>query len=202
MRRAMAGSIPQSFFVEAKADVNQTEANGVTPLLIAIANAHFDVARFLLDHGAAVNTADWWGRTPALGRGRGSQLDNQSGNDHGVDRAAALELFKTLLERGADVNARTKEYPPIRRWLNFVNDISWVDFTGQTPFLRAALAGDITVMRLLLDKGADPNIPTFANTTALMAAAGVNWAVSADLHRIEGALDGSASSCVWRRARM
>ena len=30
-------------------------------------------------------------------------------------------------------------------------------------------------MRLLLDKGADPNIATFAGTTPLMAAAGVNW---------------------------
>jgi len=159
-----------------KADVNQPEANGVTPLMIAIVNAHFDVARYLLDHGATVNTADWWGRTPLWATVETRNLDNQSGNDPGVDRAAALELFKTLLERGADVNARTKEYVPIRRWLNFVNDISWVDFTGQTPFLRAALAGDITVMRLLLDKGADPNIPTFSNSTALMAAAGINWA--------------------------
>ncbi len=162
--------------VEAKADVSQTEANGVTPLLIAIANAHFDVARFLLDHGAAVNTADWWGRTPLWATVEVRNLDNQTANDSGVDRAAALDLFKTLLERGADVNARTKEYIPIRRWLNFVNDISWVDFTGQTPFLRAALAGDITVMRLLLAKGADPNIPTFSNSTALMAAAGINFA--------------------------
>ncbi len=30
-------------------------------------------------------------------------------------------------------------------------------------------------MRLLLEKGADPNIATVAGTTALMAAAGVNW---------------------------
>lgn len=161
---------------EAKADVNQTEANGVTPLLLAIANAQFDVARFLVDHGAAVNTADWWGRTPLWATVEARNLDNQSGNDPGVDRPAALELFKTLLERGADVNARTKEYVPIRRWLNFVNDISWVDFTGQTPFIRAALAGDITVMRLLLDKGADPNIATFSNSTALMAASGINFA--------------------------
>ena len=52
-----------------------------------------------------------------------------------------------------------------------------MDFTGQTPFLTAALAGDVTVMRLLLEHGADPNIPTFGGTTALMAAAGVNWVV-------------------------
>ena len=32
-------------------------------------------------------------------------------------------------------------------------------------------------MRLLLSKGADPKITTFNGTTALMAAAGVNWVV-------------------------
>ena len=50
-----------------------------------------------------------------------------------------------------------------------------MDFSGQTPFLTAALAGDLDVMRLLLKHGADPKIPTFEGTTALMAAAGVNW---------------------------
>jgi ankyrin repeat protein len=56
--------------------------------------------------------------------------------------------------------------------------LAWVDFTGQTPFLTAALSGDVSVMRLLLKHGADPKIPTFGGTTALMAAAGVNWVVS------------------------
>lgn len=66
--------------------------------------------------------------------------------------------------------------PPIRRaFLRVTGSLAWVDFTGQTPFLTAALAGDVTVMRLLLKHGADPHIPTFEGTTALMAAAGVNW---------------------------
>jgi ankyrin repeat protein len=34
------------------------------------------------------------------------------------------------------------------------------------------------VMRLLLEHDADPNIATFAGTTPLMAAAGVNWVVN------------------------
>ena len=56
--------------------------------------------------------------------------------------------------------------------------MSWVDFTGQTPFLRAALSGDTTTMKLLVSRGADPNLPTLAGTTPLMAAAGVNWVVA------------------------
>jgi ankyrin repeat protein len=61
--------------------------------------------------------------------------------------------------------------------LRVTGSLSWVDFTGQTPFLTASLAGDVTVMRLLLDYGADPYVPTFGGTTPLMAAAGINWVV-------------------------
>jgi ankyrin repeat protein len=49
--------------------------------------------------------------------------------------------------------------------------------TGQTAFTRAAQSADVTVMRLLLAKGADPRITTFNGTNALMAAAGVNWVI-------------------------
>src|SRR4030095_1839942 len=89
-----------------------------------------------------------------------------------------LDFIRVLLKSGANVNAQTREVPPSRRWLYSLGDVSWVDFTGQTPFLRAALAGDTAAMRLLLEHGADPNLPTTAGTTPLMAAAGVNWAVA------------------------
>src|SRR3982751_4987645 len=56
-----------------------------------------------------------------------------------------------------------------------LGSLAWVDFTGQTAFLHAALAGDVEGMKLLLQYKADPNIPTFNGTTALAAAAGVNW---------------------------
>ena len=71
-----------------------------------------------------------------------------------------------------------KEVPPIRRsFLRVTGSLSWVDFTGQTPFLTASLAADLTTMRLLLKYGADPKLGTYDGTTPLMAAAGVNWVV-------------------------
>jgi ankyrin repeat protein len=42
--------------------------------------------------------------------------------------------------------------------------------------LRAALGGDLTVVRLLLAHGADPLIKTVDNTSPLMVASGVGWA--------------------------
>jgi ankyrin repeat protein len=175
--------------VEAGAELELADADGVTPLLSAILNAsiavareaageheHLPVARYLVEHGANVNAADWYGETPLWSAVDIRNLDvNGPQRDNGIDRAAALDLIALLLERGAEPNARTSEYPPERRFLTPLGSLSWVDFTGQTPFLRAALAGDVTVMRLLLEHGADPAIATRAGTTPLMAAAGVNW---------------------------
>jgi ankyrin len=163
--------------VAAKADVNVPDANAITPLIMAIVNNRLDVAGFLLENGADIHAADWYGRTPlwAAIETRNMDVDNASFTNS-IDRAPYLTLIRTLLERGADPNIRMKEVPPIRRaFLRVTGSLSWVDFTGQTPFLTAALAADLDVMRLLLEHGADPKIPTFEGTTALMAAAGVNW---------------------------
>ncbi len=46
---------------------------------------------------------------------------------------------------------------------------------GTTPLMRAARAGDATVMRLLLEKGAEARLMTKEGNTALMFAAGVGY---------------------------
>jgi ankyrin repeat protein len=165
--------------IAAGAELERADANGITPLLMAITNDHVDMARYLIDRGANIKVVDWYGRTPLWAAVELRNMDVDSATfENGVDRTPALELIKVLLDKDVDVNARTKEVPPIRRqMLRVTGDLSWVDFTGQTPFLRAALSADLEVMRLLLAHGADPKIPAFAGTTALMAAAGVDWVV-------------------------
>jgi ankyrin repeat protein len=169
--------------VDAGADLELADANGIRPLLMSLLNGKLDVATYLLSKGANVNADDFWGRTPLWAAVEYRNLDmnnndQDSPTDNGVDRAPFLPIIKALIDTGANVNARTRELPPARRWLYSLNDVSWVDFTGQTPFLRAALSADTTTMRLLVEHGADPNLPTLAGTTPLMAAAGVNWVVA------------------------
>lgn len=169
-----------ALLVAAGADVNAREANAITPLLMAISNDNMAAAHFLLAHGGDVNAQDWYGRSPLWEavNVRNLYVHNATFRN-GIDRAPVLDLIKALIAAGANVNARTRETPPFRHHLlEITGSLEWVDFTGQTPFLTAALAGDLTVMKLLLEHGADPHINTFQGTSALMAAAGVNWVVA------------------------
>src|SRR5690606_23441188 len=172
-----------SALLAAGADMEATEANGISPLLMALLNNQLETAYLLIDHGADVNVHDYWGRTPLFAAVDYRNLDlNSSVEDspvtNHIEREPIFTMIRRLLEAGADVNARTLEWPPEKKWLYALNDVSWVDMTGMTPFVRAAESGDIDVMRPLLEYGADPFITTFAGTSALMAAAGVDWAVA------------------------
>ena len=80
-------------------------------------------------------------------------------------------MTKALLNHAADPNARLTAKPPFRGGLNR----NWLSEPGATPFYRAAVSGDITVMRLLLAYGADPYIAATDNTTPLMVVAGVGF---------------------------
>ena len=160
----------------AGANLNQTEANGESPLLVAINNGQVELAQVLLEKGADPNAADGFGRTPLWSAVDYRNLDAAEGSGtNGVNREPVLPLIRALLDRGANPNVQTKVEPPSRRWMMPFGARQWVNPAGQTPFVRAAQAGDVAVMRLLLEHHADPNIPTLAGVTALMSAAGIGW---------------------------
>ena len=163
----------------AGADHELAQADEVRPLVMALTNNQLDVARALIEAGADVNAADWYGRTPLWSAIdiRNREVDDGR-KDNGIDRAAALQIIDTLLRRGADPDSRILQVTPVRFNVLSLGAFTWVDFTGETPFIRAATAGDVTVMKRLLAAGADPKLSTRQGTSALMAAAGINWVVS------------------------
>ena len=157
----------------AGSDVNQTMADGTSPLVVAIINGHYDLAKWLLEKGADPNIVDARGRNALFAavdmrNYRWSELPKPDGD--GID---PLDLVKILLARGANPNARLVANIPYRGPSNFSNVFETM--VGATAFLRAAESGDVTVMRLLIEHRADPKIKTIDNKTALMLASGVGY---------------------------
>jgi uncharacterized protein len=161
--------------VKGRANLELAEYNGITPLLMALTNDHFDIAKLLIEAGANVNAADWYGRTPlwASVESRNRDVSSVTATSNGVDRDAGLQVITLLLDKGANVNARTKHFPP--RMGGHAFNMSYVNIVGETPFYRACLNNDLPLMKLLLARGADPLLKTDSGTSPLAAAAGVGW---------------------------
>jgi uncharacterized protein len=177
------------------ADIDRPSANGTTPLLVATINNHIDVALDLVERGADVDRADRFHlRTPLFAAVEMRNPDYT--RDTAPPRANPrdpMELIEALLARGADPNLRANT-TPFRGFFQVSGN--WANFDGQTPFLRAALNGDIALMRLLLAHGSDPNLGTYDGATPLMAAAGVNWVVAQTYTRSEEEYLEAATLCI------
>jgi uncharacterized protein len=156
--------------VDAGADVNQTNSDGWTALLAATQNRYYRVGEYLLEHGADPNIDNAGGWTPLY-----IATDNRNieGGDYPVRYPDMdhLDYIRTLLDAGADPNLRMRSTTETRT----VFTQQWLFEDGATPFLRAAQSGDLTLMKLLLEYGADPDIPTLQGITPLMVAAGIGW---------------------------
>jgi uncharacterized protein len=157
--------------LDAGADINLTMSDGTSALVVAIINGHYELAKLLLDRGANVNLADSKGRTALYAA---IEMRNMGVTDMPAPRGDnfdVLQLIREIVARGADINVRLKARLPYRGGIN----PSWLPEPGATPFYRAAAANDVTVMRLLLERGADPLLSANDKTTPLMVAAGVGW---------------------------
>lgn len=154
------------------ANIDQASGNHTTPLIIALLNGQTGIAAELVAHGADVNALDDYRRGALFAAIDLRNFNHDKYDDLPTDGRDPIDLIRTLIAKGANLNQQT-DTVPIHGLMQF--DASWVNFDGETPFVRAALSGDIEVMRVLLAAGADPNIKTTQGTTSLMAAAGINW---------------------------
>jgi len=147
--------------LDAGVDINRpTDGDRSSPMVVAAINGQYDLAMTLLAKGANPNLASDDGVAPLF-----AVINNEwqlrtwypQPTAGSQQKASYLDLLEALLKAGADPNARTVSHI----WYAAYNTGRMgVEFTGATPFWRAAYALDVDAMRLLVKYGADPNIPT------------------------------------------
>jgi ankyrin repeat protein len=150
---------------------------GSTPLLVATVRGHVPLALFLLDKGADPNITDA-GFAP-LHWASGTWENGLANPVYGFvdpiggipDRDAKLQLVKALLAHGANPNIQMTARPP---GYGGTGTGGYNDAAGATPFILAANAADVEMMRILLAAGADPHAVTKTNSNALLAATALN----------------------------
>jgi ankyrin repeat protein/predicted esterase len=137
----------------------------ITPLLMAIENGHFELAKTLLDQGADPNAAPsgytalhalTWVRKPILGDGDPPPT--------GSGKYSSLDMARMLIAAGANIDARFERGK---------SGLGRFTYTGSTPFLLAAQTSDLPLMKLLAELGANADLANADGTTPLLAASGV-----------------------------
>jgi uncharacterized protein len=164
--------------IEAKADPDLQDPDGVTALNMALLNQHYSVASYLIKAGADLDKWDLFGRSPVymaadvntlpvMGNGATVTIPSE-------DALSALDVARQLLEAGANPNIQLKRRPPYR---NVPQDRGGdgILAQGATPLLRASRAGDAKFVDLLLKHHALVDLPSKEGVTPLMAAAGVEF---------------------------
>lgn len=143
------------------ADVNATDPNGRTAILLAAKAGKLDSVRLLIDAGADIDAQDQVSFNPFIW---GCLTNN-------------LELVKMMVDAGTDVDRRTRFdgvaiHPPaekgfveIVRYLTEETDVNvnHTNVCGWTPLLEAIILKDgepdqQEIVRLLLEAGADPTM--------------------------------------------
>ncbi len=165
--------------VEAGADVNRPNPDGVTPLINALDNRSFDIAMYLMDQGANIHVWDMYGRTPIY-----VAVDMNTftpGGFAGFGGAAAprdpiditaMDVVHRLLNAGVNVNHQLTQKRPNGAGRGRFGDYMMRGGTG--PLFRAVLSHDHEAIEMLLAHGAEVDLPNVFQITPLMAAAGVS----------------------------
>ena len=150
--------------------VNARGGRSIAPLPAALSKQHFHVANLLRKHGAVVDVRDEDDWTPL----------------HAASDSGSVDVMRWLLDHGADANVwdHWRQIPlhlavyeghhrAVQVLLEHKPDVNSQDYVGgtalyQVSFPRSHSRGrEVDIVRLLLDHGADPNIPDNSHSTPL-----------------------------------
>lgn len=155
--------------VEAGADVNDALSDGQSALIVAAANANWELMDFLLDRGADPKRAEaGWNALHQIVRTRRMNVAFGPPGPLSAGTVDSIDVIRKMIRRGVDLDARMARNGMKDGQRNRLNRL------GATAFFLAAKVTDVEAMRVLIEAGADPLIPNAENTTPLMVAAGLD----------------------------
>lgn len=152
--------------IESGADVNAFGGDGKDALGLALFNGSYDIASLLIDSHANVNHADAQRFTPLFWAVDRRNMETAP-NFPWMVTVDPMPVIKKLLDAGANPNALVNSTPRARMREGSPRIVF------ATPLMRAAFAGDLELVKLLLAHGADPHIQSSDRETTLMAACGL-----------------------------
>jgi ankyrin repeat protein len=151
---------------DAGAQVDEAAGDGKTALALAIFNGNYEVASFLVDRKADVNKADAQRFTPLFWAVDRRNMETAP-NFPWMVTADPMPLIRKLLDAGANPNALVNNTPRARMREGSPRIVF------ATALMRAALAADLELVTLLLERGADPKVISRDGETMLSAASGL-----------------------------
>ena len=160
----------RKLLLEYGADINATDMFGKSPLHTAVASGNYEMAEWLLDNGALVDSHNKDEKTPLHFASIGN-----------------IDLCILLLNRGADANYRNKDRETpflhavklqdtkiVKLMLEYGADINTSDKFGESPLHTAVSCGNYEMAKWLLDNGALVNSHNIEKKTPLHYASNGN----------------------------
>ena len=162
--------------VDLGADLDGRDPEGVTPMMEAILNLNYDLAMMLLERGADPTIADIAGMTPLFGVVEMRTPSWERSRPRLVERGDVdgPTLMAALLARGANVDATLAD----RQLMRYHARGPAAFAEGTTPLMQAVRFKHLDLARVLVEHGAEVTLKQPDETTALMIAAGVKYAIT------------------------
>ena len=123
---------------------------------------HLKIVKYLVEHGANVNTMNREGQTPLNSAARWGNID----------------IVKYLISKGADVNlkksftalmnaAENAQYAIVKYLVEHGANVNLQDEIGETALIKASSRNFFEIVKYLVEHGANVNIKSDTNRTAL-----------------------------------
>jgi len=154
-----------SYLLRNDANLEIKANNGATALMVAVNADNIRGARLLLEGNANPNIYDNNGSSPLMKT---------------ISLGKNPDMVELLVEFGADVNAKSPDGTPVlmaypyrdriavyKELIAHEADLNITNAEGQTPLIKAVLEGNLEMVKILMEHGANPHVKDNFDASAI-----------------------------------